>query len=557
MQQETWMSEVERQLREARDQQTLAKANTADIQLYGAFPPFTVDTEWQWIKLTSRGTANGEFFYAWDQMIREPLTATTYQWKYGGLSGSLDAYPAIELNNSNLPVNDSTRYLARWNPDTSQWIFFLKRRKSFTYPPNTCHGGLTYVYYGGGPTVYFPSYNNGFGSCGVAAQMGVLATPDDPGILVSFREYVDYGDNQYLVVSYDNVCQGTIPSWRITPGFTTGFGGTVPILDVDHPVTIRWELKLTSNAKKVMSDDNIAWFDSSNKRISYPSFIGGSATVSADKPLSGSKTFQYGTSGFPSYVCSVSGGIGDNGAISLSWENGTTASTGGSVKRTYKITLVDFAVTSIAGSGGGPDTTEAVAQYTGMLNIAKGKSRTFGNDGDICQQSDANDKNIASDYFDYVNTRFAISGFMYGTQYIGAMASGFVSGRWAKGTGKVKMSSCDATATIYDSLPATLSTGVAVDDATGLPEKVTVRGFSFGPILSPIDPSQPCGDFNAYLSGSLHTLGVPAGPLESIYTEEWWDEPTNRPFRWANPLVGSGAYSYCRVALKWKFEGPI
>jgi hypothetical protein len=377
--------------------------------------------------------------------------------------------------------------------------------------------------------------------------MGAIATPDDPGILVSFREYVDYGDNQYLVVSYDNICQGSSPSWQITPGFNTSFSGTVPVLDADHPVTIRWELKLTSNAKKVMSD-SILWLDSNNKRISFPSFIGGTVAVSADKPLAGSKTFQYGTPGPPpSYVCSVSGGIGDNGAISLSWENGTTSNTSGTVNRRYRVTLVDFTVSEISGSGGGPDTAEAAFHYTSLLNIIKGSSRTFGSNGDICQPSSSNDSNVPAQTVSYANTLYSLAG---------ASVSGFIAGRWAKGTGKVKWSSCDANASIYESLPSTLCVGVAADSNTGLPETVRAKGFSTG-TAQWIDTSQRRGDMATGLSAYLRTLSIPAGPLESMYTEEWWDVTQAQPFRWFYPVTGGGSYSYCNVALKWKFEGPI
>lgn len=228
MQQEDWMSEVERQLREARDEQTLAKANTADIQIYSAFPPFAVDTEWQWIKLTSRGTANGEFFYAWDQMIREPLTATTYQWIYGGISGSLDAYPAIELNNSNLPVNDSTRYLARWNPDTSQWIFFLKRRGSGNVTPPYWPSG-TACGFGGS---YLSIFGTGTIGSGWMSNWSFLDVPPIRGI----RIYVKFGSDERLVYS-------ATASWaagvgvRWTESTNVRFGNPT----ADNPMTVRVE----------------------------------------------------------------------------------------------------------------------------------------------------------------------------------------------------------------------------------------------------------------------------------------------------------------------------
>ena len=245
MQQEDWMSEVERQLREARDEQTLAKANTADIQIYSAFPPFAVDTEWQWIKLTSRGTANGEFFYAWDQMIREPLTATTYQWIYGGISGSLDAYPAIELNNSNLPVNDSTRYLARWNPDTSQWIFFLKRRGSGNVTPPYWPSG-TACGFGGS---YLSIFGTGTIGSGWMSNWSFLDVPPIRGI----RIYVKFGSDERLVYS-------ATASWAAGVGVTWTESTNVRFGNpsADNPMTVRVE------------------YDSGTSRVTIASEVAGS-----------------------------------------------------------------------------------------------------------------------------------------------------------------------------------------------------------------------------------------------------------------------------------------
>lgn len=243
MQQETWMSEVERQLREARDQQTLAKANTADIQLYGAFPPFT-DTEWQWIKLTSRGTANGEFFYAWDQMIREPLAATTYQWKYGGVSGSLDAYPAIELNNSNLPVNDSTRYLARWNPDTSQWIFFLKRRGSggvTDWPSQlTCATSISLS--------FSVSYNipQGTSLCGYSTFNSLMEYCTGEKAIIEAKLYASWkGIEKIIAWSKWDGCGS--PASTGYPSFGVGVSYPIPAPEQGFPVAIRWEITIRNS----------------------------------------------------------------------------------------------------------------------------------------------------------------------------------------------------------------------------------------------------------------------------------------------------------------------
>ena len=411
------------------------------------------------------------------------------------------------------------------------------------YPPGSCHGGPALVIAGGLPTIYRQNYFNGIANCGQSAQQGKIATPDDPDILKSFRAYVNYGGTEYLVESKDIACVNGTPVFRTTPGFTSSFSGSVPILDAEHPVTIRWVLELI-DGKKVFAD-TINWFGPDGKSVEN-AYLGGTSKVFADKPLAGSKTFEYGS--VTMQGCGVSAGMSDAGPIWLSWENGDSQNTGGDIKRTFRITLVDFSVGTIAGGGGGPDTNEAAIHYTNLLNIIKGTSRTIGTDGDICQKSATSDKDIPRVKISYANREFELGG--------GFAVGGFVTGRWVKGTGKVKWSSCDSSATIYDSLPQTLAIGVEADPDTGLPKLPTTTGISISQGMW-IDQSQRVVDMASGTGTPPHTLNIPIGPLESMHTEEWWDPAITVPFRWFYPVTGGGAYSYCTVALKYKFEGPL
>jgi hypothetical protein len=291
MHQEEWMGEVERQLREARDEQTLAKANTADIQIYSAFPPFFVDNEWQWIKLTSRGTANGEFFYAWDQMIREPLTATTYQWKYGGISGSLDAYPAIELNNSNLPVNDSTRYLARWNPDTSQWIFFLKRRGSggvTDWPSQlTCATSISLS--------FSTNFNipQGTSLCGYSTFSSLMESCTGEKAVIEAKLYASWKGIEKIIAwsKWDGCSSSTSTGY---PSFGVGVSYPIPAPEQGFPVTIRWEITIRNSVGAfydLIGPSNVNYYKKTNPCGSpgLPVLRGPDASVSGTN-LTGSKT---------------------------------------------------------------------------------------------------------------------------------------------------------------------------------------------------------------------------------------------------------------------------
>lgn len=130
---EGWMVNVEGELKRTRDELTAQAINTLAIQGQGNYdlpsriqPPNQSSTsDWIWIRLTAKTTINGQIFYSWREQVKL-FTPAGFLWVDSGNGSTFVDYPAAGLNNEDLSVTDGKRYPARWNPDTSQWIFFLK-----------------------------------------------------------------------------------------------------------------------------------------------------------------------------------------------------------------------------------------------------------------------------------------------------------------------------------------------------------------------------------------------------------------------------------------------
>jgi len=143
---ESWMSEVEQQLRNMKDfsvNQSLTQL-AAQGQAGYSLPSRnqtqedpTVTGELIWIRMTSRGVANGQIFFGWRRQVKL-ATQQGYVWIDNGDSGTLDYHPATGLNNDDVGIG-ATRYPAKWNADTSQWIFFLKLSSTNNRPTSNLY----------------------------------------------------------------------------------------------------------------------------------------------------------------------------------------------------------------------------------------------------------------------------------------------------------------------------------------------------------------------------------------------------------------------------------
>lgn len=126
---EMWASEVERRLRMISDR--IAGLNQNALRTEGqagfGFPvqeQAQSDEEVYWIRLTGKSVIDGVNLYAWRRQV-QAMTATGLVWMDSGDFGTLTMNPATGLNNEDRSVTDGKRYPAKYNPDTSQWIFFL------------------------------------------------------------------------------------------------------------------------------------------------------------------------------------------------------------------------------------------------------------------------------------------------------------------------------------------------------------------------------------------------------------------------------------------------
>jgi hypothetical protein len=135
---ESWQSEVEQQLRSLKDYSVnqsinqLAAQGQSNYDLPVRNNPQedpTTTNETIWIRMTEKGTANGQIFYSWRRQIKV-ATANGYEWLDNGDSGTLDYYPATGLNNDDVPASGGIRYPAKWNADTSQWVFFSNQQSA-------------------------------------------------------------------------------------------------------------------------------------------------------------------------------------------------------------------------------------------------------------------------------------------------------------------------------------------------------------------------------------------------------------------------------------------
>jgi hypothetical protein len=135
---EAWASEVERRLRTISDrivslnQNALRLEGQANLGLPTTVPPEGTEAdEVQWIRLTDKAVIGGVNTYAWRRQIYV-MTGGGMAWVDSGEFGTIFENPAIGLNNENVLTTDGKRYPAKFNPDTGQWIFFLRLKESST-----------------------------------------------------------------------------------------------------------------------------------------------------------------------------------------------------------------------------------------------------------------------------------------------------------------------------------------------------------------------------------------------------------------------------------------
>ena len=414
-----------------------------------------------------------------------------------------------------------------------------------TYPTGSCHDRAVDVICSGIPYISM-SYQSSSETptCGTSVWAGIA--PGASGwseILDDYTEYATYDGVDTLLEHFTAKCSGTIPLFTRAAGFTPPASLSYSPLNYDHPVTLRWLLTYHNSVPAVHSDDSITWFDSSNTAIipygGY--FLSGTSSVSTSSPTSGTTTYNYANWGATN--CQIIESAKPSITFTVSRTSGI--STLGTLKGTFRITFLDFTVSG----NGTSDTAWAVTQYTGLLNAFKGTVKTIGGDTDQCHPpsfTTSTDDQWSVTYNNMVYRPFVHSGAIGQPLRI----RNIVPGRWAKATPKVKFTTCDSTATVYQTLPTTLAYGRGSGGSLA-----DARGFSASALNRINASTEEATDM--YFSAFDRTLGIPVGPLESMYTEDWWDQ--SQGVTAYQKAAGGGTYrtASCNIQIKWRIEGPI
>lgn len=304
MRQEEWMAEVERRLREFKgDPNSLVITGEQNVNLF--VPPSNPtewfgEGEWIWISLNQKqqDQATGEYFYGWQEKIREPNPAGGYYWINGERFGALDWFPAIALNNDDIPIGDGKRYPARWNPDTLQWIFFL-RRSSATPPadwpqgPYSCYLhltglSLTFPNIGATPGCGQTSYRDMFYKCS-------LDVADYP--IKSVKVWITWEGIEKLVAWSEPQIVPFQNSYTIGLMPVSGYADYNDNLYFPLPtsgtVSVRWEVEINNSVDGMYAigtgPRTLRWEDCDNSAVPDQFQNPGSVTVSGTG-LTGSST---------------------------------------------------------------------------------------------------------------------------------------------------------------------------------------------------------------------------------------------------------------------------
>jgi hypothetical protein len=129
---EGWMVNVESELKRSRDQLTNLAINQLASQSQGNYelpsriqPPDQTEQidEIYWIRLTEKINYFDQILYSWRRQVKT-LGPGGYVWTDTGEGSTFMEYAATGLNNENVSVGTDKRYPAKWNADTSQWVFF-------------------------------------------------------------------------------------------------------------------------------------------------------------------------------------------------------------------------------------------------------------------------------------------------------------------------------------------------------------------------------------------------------------------------------------------------
>lgn len=545
-------SEIERRLRNL---ESLTNTQDSSQINYGVITTPTdwfLEGEWIWIKLTAKQATSGQYFYGWKQMLRLVDPTGGYIWVESGKEGSVNEFPAIALNNDNLSVTDGRRYPARWNPDTYQWIFFLRLGSNANYPDGSCHDVSVSVLWNGVPSISrdIPLASTD-ANCSNSTWIGVAPGKDGwPDVLDTFQQYVDYNGNSTLLESFYSTCSGGSPLFTRVPGFTPPTSVVLPILNIDNPATVRWNMTLHSPVAAVHDarNESMAWTYANGGSISpyLKQFVYGNSNIAVTSGnQSANQTYTYGNSVIG--VCQITGP--ETGNITVSYSKNSPQNLNEKYEGKFRLTLMDYSLTGTSG----PDPANAVYNIDQVMSQLKGKQIIMGQNGTTCDADKsirylANSPEVVATYgnVDYIRANRLFTN----TTQVASMDL-LLARRLPDNNGPtVKYSSCDANATIWSALPTDIKWSGKNNGQNSTVDPWSVQGQWTGSY-----PFEDIGSSGIVLGSQRILTNVTMAPFTTM-VEEWWTGNISIGWRTVYASYATSS-SYANLNVKWKVEGPV
>ena len=537
-------SEIERRLRNLESLTTTQDSSQINYGVITTPTDWFLEGEWIWIKLTAKQATSGQYFYGWKQMLRLVDPTGGYIWVESGKEGSVNEFPAIALNNDNLSVTDGRRYPARWNPDTYQWIFFLRLGSNANYPDGSCHDVSVSVLWNGVPSISrdIPLASTD-ANCSNSTWIGVAPGKDGwPDVLDTFQQYVDYNGNSTLLESFYSTCSGGSPLFTRVPGFTPPTSVVLPILNIDNPATVRWNLTLHSPVAAVHDarNESIAWTYANGGSISpyLKQFVYGNSNIAVTSGnQSANQTYTYGNSVIG--VCQITGP--ETGNITVSYSKNSPQNLNEKYEGKFRLTLMDYSLTGTSG----PDPANAVYNIDQVMSQLKGKQIIMGQNGTTCD-ADKSIRFVPANSTE-VQAAYGNVDYLYSLTSNQAASMSLVLARRLPDNSPptVKWSSCDANASIWSALPTEIKWS-----GPGSVNPWDLTGQWTGNY-----PFEDIGGFSLPI-GPSHTLANVSNTPFTTMVEEWWTGNISIGWRTVYASYATSS-SYANLNVKWKVEGPI
>ena len=411
------------------------------------------------------------------------------------------------------------------------------------YPPGSCHDTNMFVLWNGAPVIdrdyQGPSTD---ANCSNSTWIGLAPGANGwPDVLDTFQQSLTYNGNTTLLESYAAQCVGGSSQFTRVPGFTPPAYVNLPIVNANNPATISWNLSIHSSVPAVHDarNESMAWtFANGDLVTGTKQFIKGTSNITVTYgTLASSATYTYGNTACGGAYCQIIGP--ETGNISIRYEKNSPAGLGQKYLGKFRLTLMDYNLTESSG----PDPANAVYHIGQVMSQLVGKQVIMGQNGTTCD-ADKSIRFIPANWSEPQATYGNVDYLYYSTANYAASMSLVLARRLPNNNGPtVRWSSCDANATIYESLPTDIKWS-----GPGSVNPWDLTGSWTG--------TYPFEDIGQLAIGPSHTLANISNAPFSTMSEEWWT--ANLVHGWRTVYASyAPSYSYANLKVKWKVEGPV